>query len=129
MKLRIRGNSIRLRLTQSEIAQFGETGKVAEMVGFGVAKPGLGYQLHASADDETIRAEFENNCLSISVPASVAQGWINSAQVGIEDMQPLVEDRFLRILIEKDFACVSDRAGEDETDAFPNPTIARSILT
>ncbi len=121
MKLRIRGNSIRLRLTRSEVAQFAETGRVEETVGFGVAKPGLGYQLYAAADDETIRAQFEDNCLSISIPVSIAESWINSGQIGIEAVQPLGDNISLRILVEKDFACVTERSGEDETDAFTNP--------
>jgi hypothetical protein len=27
----------------------------------------------------------------------------------------------LRILVEKDFACLAPREGEDESDMFPNP--------
>lgn len=121
MKLRIRGNSIRFRLTQSEVAQFGDTGMIDEMLEFGVANPVLSYQLRTTGDDETIRAGFEDNCLSVSIPVSVAESWINSVQVGIEAVQPLDNNRTLRILVEKDFACLTERVGEDETDAFANP--------
>jgi hypothetical protein len=121
MKLRIRGNSIRLRLTQSEIAQFAKTGELEEIVEFGSAKPVLIYKLLAASDDEPIRAQYEDNCLHVLVPKKDAENWINSEQVGIEAMQPLGDDRSLRILIEKDFACLTERADEDETDAFPNP--------
>ena len=120
MKLRIRGDSIRLRLTESEIAQLGDTGKVDEMVEFGSMQPGLSYQLHATNVD-TIHARFEDNCVRVSVPKDAAEGWMHSDQVGIEGSQPLGDGRFLRILIEKDFACLTERLNEDETDAFPNP--------
>lgn len=104
MKLRIRGNSVRLRLTQSEVAQFGKTGKVCENVEFDSAKPGLSYQLHATADDETMQAMFENNCLHVRVPIVVAEHWVNSDDVQIEARQELDGDASLRILVEKDFA-------------------------
>lgn len=121
----MRGNSIRLRLTKSEAAQFEKTGKVEEIVEFGVAKPGLGYRLHTSADDETMRAKFEDNCLCVSVPIRDAENWINSEQVGIETVQPLGDARSLRIMVEKDFACFTDdRADEDETGSFLNPFAA-----
>ena len=121
MKLRIRGNSIRLRLTKSEIAQFAATGRVEERLEFGIAGPGLGYQLYATAGDETMRARFEDNCLYIAVPIRDAENWINSEQVSIESAQRIADDMSLRILVEKDFACLTERANEDETDAFPNP--------
>ena len=81
----------------------------------------MGYQLYTTADDETMRARFEDNCLYISVPLRDAENWINSEQVSIEAEQSLGDDRSLRILVEKDFTCFSERADEDETDAFPNP--------
>src|SRR5688572_1552853 len=123
MKLRIRGNSIRLRLTKSEIDQFADTGIVEEIVEFGLTEPGLGYQLHATIDGEIIRAQFVDNCVRVLVPKREAENWINSDQVGIETVQQLGTDRFLRILIEKDFACLTERIDEDETDAFPNPLV------
>ncbi|MEQ1764007.1 MAG: hypothetical protein ABL984_12795, partial [Pyrinomonadaceae bacterium] len=66
MKLRIRGNSVRLRLTQSEVDQLSRTGKISESVEFGVASPGFSYQLSSTADDTTMRATFEDDCLNIS---------------------------------------------------------------
>ena len=121
MKLRIRGNSIRLRLTKTEIVQFANTGRVEEVVEFGFSQTALRYQLYTTTNADVIRAKFEDNCLSILVPKPDAENWINSEKAGIETRQPLDENRYLRILLEKDFACLTDRADEDETDAFPNP--------
>ena len=121
MKLRIRGNSIRLRLTKTEIVQFADTGRVEEMVEFGYLQTALSYQLCTTSDAETMRAKFEDNCLYILVPKPDAENWIKSEKVGIEARQPLGDNKYLRILLEKDFACLTDRTDEDETDAFPNP--------
>ena len=121
MKLRIRGNSIRLRLTQSEVAQFGKTGKVCENVEFGYAKPGLSYQLYSTVEDETMQARFENNCLYVGIPIVNAEHWVNSDVVEIEARQALDGDGILRILVEKDFACLTERENEDDSDSFMNP--------
>ncbi len=122
MKLRIRGNSVRLRLTKSEVAQINEKGRVEETVEFGLeSSQTLVYALETTALLENTRATFENNCLRITVPKNQAEKWTNSNQVGIEFEQVFGNDKYLRILIEKDFACLEERAGEDESDAFSHP--------
>jgi hypothetical protein len=121
MKLRIRGNSIRLRLTQSEVDQLGSTGTVKESIEFGSASPAFSYQLSTTVDNDAVRATFEDHCLSISIPASEAENWMRSEQVSLEEVQPIDGGKFIRILLEKDFACLTERDGEDDTDAFPNP--------
>ncbi|MBC7898864.1 MAG: hypothetical protein H7070_02325 [Saprospiraceae bacterium] len=121
MKLRIRGNSIRLRLTKSDIAQFAASGKVEEIVEFGFAKPTLSYRLDKTEDVATVSASFKYNCLKISIPIADADEWIESESVGIESAQPIGDNNVLRILIEKDFACLEKRAGEDDSDTFKNP--------
>ena len=127
MKLRMRGNSIRLRLTRSEAAQFAETGSVTETIEFGVMEPELSYQLLAARDGAMMSAQFIDNNLRVWIPKNDAENWINSDQVGIEASQELGKDKILRILVEKDFACLSERTGEDESDAFPNPFISETL--
>ena len=124
MKLRIRGNSIRLRLTKSDIAQFADAGKVEEIVEFGFAKPALSYRLDKTEESDTIGASFEDNCLKISIPIIAAEKWVKSERVGIESAQPIGDNNFLRILIEKDFACLEKRAGEEDSDTFTNSNAA-----
>ena len=122
MKLRIQGNSVRLRLTKSEVTQIGEKGRVEETVEFGLEpSQKLIYALETTAILENLRATFEDNCLRVFVPGNQAEQWANSNRVGIEFEQPLRNDKFLRILIEKDFACLDERLGEDQSDAFPHP--------
>jgi len=121
MKLRIRGNSIRVRLTRTEVVRFGETGAVTETVEFGSPSPVFRYELNRSNTDDLIKARFEQNCLSILVPIGIAENWIRSEEIGLEVMHPIGDNKFLRILVEKDFACLTPRENEDETDAFANP--------
>lgn len=118
MKLRIKGNSIRLRLTQTDVSKFVTDGKLVEKVEFGndwEAK--FSYELLASENAENVRAEFNNGTISVLVPKNTAEDWANGESVGIASDG----NSKLKILIEKDFACLAPRKDEDESDNFPHP--------
>jgi hypothetical protein len=115
MKLRIKGNSVRMRLTQSEAAQLRETGVVSETVDFAGGGQFV-YAIDTSADDDMIKITFENCFLRITVPGQLADEWVMSEQVGLESNATVPA-----VLIEKDFACLTDRPNEDESDMFPHP--------
>lgn len=121
MKIRIQGNSIRLRLSQADVRTFAETGVVEERLQFGLS-PGesLVYKLE-QADIRQFAATFNDNRISIAVPAEAGSNWAATAMVGMESEISLGENKALRILVEKDFKCLTERAGEDESDNFPNP--------
>jgi hypothetical protein len=95
--------------------------KVVELVEFGFANKELRYQLEIAQDDGSVCTDLDGNRICISVPKRIAEKWIDSEEITVEAEQSLGTDRSLRILIEKDFACFTEREGEDETDAFPNP--------
>jgi len=116
MKLRIRGDSIRLRLTRSEVADLVAKGVVAEHTRL-PAGPGFGYQLGADAHARAVGATFEAGVLRVAVPAAAAAAWAASEDVAIRAEVP-VEGGTLAILIEKDFPCLTVRQGEDDGDAF-----------
>lgn len=120
MKLRVRGNSIRLRLTQSEIVRFGETGLVEEIIEFG-GESKLIYALESSAQAKSVEAGFSENRVVVIIPQSKAENWTNSNKVGIKAEQSIGDNKILRLLIEKDFACLEPREGEEDADTFPHP--------
>lgn len=121
MKLRVRNNSIRLRLTQTETAAFAVDGAVEEIIEFGLtAEKRLIYRLEQAAV-EFVRADFADGKITISVPLAEAENWLNTNQIGLKTEQNLGAGKTLKILIEKDFACLEERPGEDESDAFPHP--------
>jgi hypothetical protein len=116
MKLRLKGNSIRLRLTQGEVERLVSEGIVQETVEFGPGMRSFTFALGTAADAGGIRAEYENDRLRVLLPAPRAREWADSEEIGVEaDLDGL------RVLIEKDFACLKPRPGEDESDMFPNP--------
>lgn len=119
MKLRLRENSIRLRLLQSEIKLLKETGAVSETITFGVSQI-LIYRLQIS-DAREIQASFEGNKIIVEIPLQMANNWINTEQIGLKFKQN-VDAKSLSILIEKDFVCIERPFDADNKDAFPHPT-------
>jgi hypothetical protein len=123
MKLRLKNNSVRLRLTQGEVARLAWMGRVEERIEFGLEPQRIFvYALQAASDAENVRATFENNGINVFVPKEQAEYWTQTAQVGIEAKQTIGGEKTLRILIEKDFDCLEPRPGEDDADAFPHPS-------
>ena len=118
MKLRLHGNSLRLRLNQAEVAQFSKTGYVEETVEFG---PGASfcYILESGSKITTPRALFQNGELRVQVSCAALKEWVTTDQVGISGEQPQATGKPLSILIEKDFKCMHGE--EDNTNAYPNP--------
>lgn len=119
MKLRIQGNSLRLRLNQSEVAQFSKTGFVEDSIQF---SPGasFAYALESLSSLSAPQALYTNSCLRIQLPAADAIDWATSDRVGISGDQPLDCGKRLSILVEKDFQCLHGNEAPDP-DAYPNP--------
>ncbi len=126
MKLRIRGNSLRLRLLRGEVEQFGEIGRIAETIQFGLAPAEqIIYSLETQKDAQTINAEFSGNKITIKIPEAAALNWVESEQVSLRGEQLIETDapeNVLKILIEKDFVCLDRQDDPDNADAFPHPT-------
>lgn len=122
MKLRVKNNSVRLRLTQVEVAHFNDSGRVEEAIEFGVEPhQRFVYAIESGAETETVRAILGNNRITIFVPKQQADEWTNTAQIGIENEQTIGGGKTLRLLVEKDFACLEPRADETDADTFPHP--------
>ena len=118
MKLRIKGNTIRFRLTKSEVEYFGNIFYIEEKTEFG--NNSLTYALSTS-DHSKISATFNNNKIEINIPKQIAQGWITSNRVGIDGEIEIEQNKKLYILIEKDFKCLDDTI-EDQSDNYENPS-------
>jgi hypothetical protein len=124
MKLRIRGNSVRFRLGQSEVQRLAAEGAVEEVTQFDIAgKQRLVYRLETAGNAASVEASFESGILLVRIPAEEAHRWASSEQVGIEMLQAVGGIGDLKILIEKDFECIDARPDEPQDDAFPHPAM------
>ena len=122
MKLRIQGNSLRLRLTVAEVNEFGRLGHISDSVNFGSDDSSrLIYSLVSSEADDRLRTYFHENRITVVVPNHISNSWVEGNGVGFSSEHDPAEDERSFILVEKDFACLKKRPGEDESDKYPNP--------
>lgn len=119
MKIRIKDNSIRLRLTQTEVNLLSEKGKVEKETHF-TPQNTLIYAIETS-DVAEMKATFENGKITVYLPQKETQTWVNTEQVGLEYLSPISDQEYLKILVEKDFTCLVKREGEDDVDSYPHP--------
>ena len=119
MKLRIKGPTLRLRLTQGEMQALLEQGVVEERVPFA---PGVSliYRLKRDTGTRDISASFRNGVVEVLIPESSAREWCTTSLVTLAHEQASPGGA-LRITLEKDFACLAPREDEDESDNFPHP--------
>ena len=110
MKLRINGDSIRLRLARGEVARFAASGEVEDAIHFGGGSM-LKYALQVGDSVEQPRATFSDGKILVVVSKADAQKWATTDQVGIEGD---------KIAVEKDFQCMHGDK-ERDADAYPNP--------
>lgn len=112
MKLRFHDNSLRLRLSQSEVARLKHDGRIEDTIAFGPHQA-LTYSIEAVPVTQ-VGASFEDGRVRVVAPSSVVHAWIDGDEVGIEGAGPT-----LRVLIEKDFQCI--HPSSEDADGFPNP--------
>lgn len=115
MKLRLNGNSLRLRLTRSEVMQLCEAGTVERSVDFGLGTV-LIYRVQSRGVIDRIHAVCCNHSITVCVPSESATIWAAADEVGLYGQQGA-----LKIAIEKDFRCLTHRPDEEEPDAYPHP--------
>lgn len=116
MKLRIRDNALRLRLTVSEVARVA----AGESVEGRMPLPGTAPFAYRLVAGDAPDAALDGNTLRVSFPAAALRDWARGDDVSLTghcgtDGEPLA------LLVEKDFACLSPRAGGDDDDTFDHP--------
>ena len=121
MKLRIKDNSIRLRLTKSEVAELANKCIFESHINFG-NDIRMTYSI-TKWDADNIDVKYEPNKIEVRIPKSEIDNWANTSLISMESIQQIQEGPDLKILVEKDFACLTEREGEDESDAYPNPNL------
>ncbi len=122
MKLRIRGNSLRLRLKRGEVDRLAAGNKLVEETEF----PGsaFSYSLELS-DNEDMLASFANGRIEVSMPREIIPEWADTDLVTLYSEQELPGESKLEILVEKDFSCLEPghhRNCEDDQDTYPHPS-------
>jgi hypothetical protein len=125
MKLRLRGNSLRLRLTRGEVASLHEQGWWQESTSLGPeGAPSLAYRIESRAEDgpTVTLVSGAEACVKVILPAGDVAAWATSNAVGL-----YFETSWgTKVAVEKDFRCLDEQREEDESDNFDNPNAGTS---
>jgi hypothetical protein len=120
MKLRMKGNSVRVRITRGELAALNSAGEIAETTMFSPARR-LTWRLCREDTAACLHADFSSDVLTVRIPSRLLRQWNQPDVISLQDVQAVAPAQELSILLEKDFPCLTPRVGEDERDAFPRP--------
>jgi hypothetical protein len=115
MKLRIKGNTIRVRLSETEVNLLSEGMPVIEETHFPSSK--LVYKIQPSSFDSV---DFIDNTVLVTLIQSEIDAWANTDEVTISKEISTLNNDILSILVEKDFKCLTVRP-EDESELYTNP--------
>ena len=120
MKLRIKGNSLRLRVSPSEVKQLLQSGRVDETIHFGSEEGAkLTFALEHSGRAETIAVRYRPREVTVVVPSGDARRWAEGQDVGLYG-EAASSHGPLQLAVEKDFACL-DKTDAENIDTFPHP--------
>lgn len=115
MKLRIQDNSIRFRLSQTDVHKLVHDGMVSSSCQFPINS--LKYTILHNELTSSLKADFLEKEIKVRIPSSLVNGWDQDDRVGFA----AYDTNGLYILIEKDFQCLQPRPNEDERDLYANP--------
>jgi Family of unknown function (DUF7009) len=120
MKLRIKGNSLRLRITPSELNCLLEIGRIEETISFAPDENArLTYALEHHADVPAMRVCYSPQEIAVVVSSQEIRRWAAAQDVGLYGEVPN-SCGGLELAVEKDFACL-DKNDAENADTFPNP--------
>ena len=120
MKLRIKGNSLRLRVSPSEMARLLENGRIGETIRFAPQEDAkLTYALEHASIEQEISVRYRAQEVTVVLSTESARKWAEAERVGVSGTFDVGHDR-LALLVEKDFACL-DGNDVDNEDTFSNP--------
>ncbi|WP_419213665.1 DUF7009 family protein [Maribacter sp. X9] len=121
MKIRIKGDSIRFRLTQTEVKTLSENGRLFEHTNFGAEQFSYGIVLNETI--EHLQVSFNNGTITLSMPKYQGQSWHENDIITFDHTVKTTEGNELYLLLEKDFTCL-DNTIEDQSDNYPNPKLS-----
>jgi hypothetical protein len=118
MKIRIKDNSLRYRLTKSEVQQLAISGQLQAKTEF--LNSIFKYQIVVQENISELAADYKDNTITLFFPKAEADIWYDSDRITYEHKMPLGNGQSLKLLLEKDFVCL-DHTDEDQSDNYPNP--------
>jgi Family of unknown function (DUF7009) len=121
MKLRLLDDSIRLRLSRDEVVAADEQGIVEGATRFPDGSV-FTFALEALESGSAASASYTSDRMVVKLPAPKISAWAkDDSAVSLHGELELPLGGHLKVLVEKDFRCVSPRDDEDQSNLFQNP--------
>jgi hypothetical protein len=121
MKLRIKGNSLRLRVSRSELERLLAGNRIEETIHFAPASQAkLTYALESTLQASAVSVRYSPQEVTVILSEERAHIWGNESEIGVYATIDIGPPGSLEVIIEKDFACL-DGSDEDNRDTFTNP--------
>ncbi|GAA4461600.1 hypothetical protein GCM10023093_06520 [Nemorincola caseinilytica] len=122
MKIRIKGNSVRIRVTRPEAEKLAAGESLQETTMF--PNGTFTYALQSKTGITGLEAGFAAGTMTMYMPAPLAAVWAGNDTVGYSNSLPLPGGGSLFLLLEKDFKCIDAEVTEDQSDNYENPLIS-----
>src|ERR1700678_163466 len=107
MKLRIKGNSLRLRVSRSELARFQAGGRIEETIHFTAAPEAtLTYALESALKPSPVSVRYGPREVTVILSKDRARIWGAQSEVGVYTTLDMGSAGSLEIVGEKDFPCL-----------------------
>ena len=116
MKLRIKSDSLRFRLTRSDVDKLSKEGYLEDQINF--AGNPLIYAVQLT-DGGVLTSSYIDNKITLSMSRKMILELVDTDKVGFGN-----EAGGLHLLVEKDFTCL-DNVDEDQSDNYPNPLLQK----
>lgn len=111
MKLWIRGNSLRLRVSKTELARIADTGKAEDITRFS-SEQSLRYGIEVRPTG-AVTATFADGAILVTLPKARLELWLRPDEVSVEGSQPIGGGKVLQIVLEKDGPQLDARREDD----------------
>ena len=112
MKLRIKQQLIRFRLTRTDVVRLAEDGVLEEHSRFTTCT--LVYSI-VRTDEERLSINFDGQKITLAIPGPMIYELLTSETVGFSENSGLMQ-----LLVEKDFMCL-ENSSEDQSDNYAHP--------
>ena len=120
MKIRIKDNSVRIRLNKLEVENFGKEGYIESTIAFVSNTLTYAIETHSDKYGHELSVDFMNGIITMYIPEKMAKDWVETDVIGFETKLALDNEETLFLLLEKDFKCL-DITTEDQSDNYENP--------
>lgn len=118
MKLRIEGNTVRIRLSKAEVEKLTTSKYIEERTSFGNII--FVCALQSKQRGKELTADFDGNKMTMFVPLALLKDWATNEVTGFEAQMKVSATESLHLLLEKDFKCL-DKKPEDQSGKYDNP--------